>query len=161
MIKSTRQWDEDCPYFGQEHGRHFYRVDDPEGFGSWNRSWKSCLGWHEMEARDFTYCRTRFHAPYIRGNGSNLIHRSTHEGTIVWCPDEFFSYSPSHIISWTVKTMCSLPALKNPILIADAKAMREQKLVETPTALKYFSEIHLCGRCFPINQERTSHPLAK
>lgn len=157
---SDELWDKDCPLYGTEHNSHWIENKDV-----WGKKWTRCFGWHSMEARNGLDCDARFHAPYLRGVNSNLIHRSTHRGWVSWWPDgSLFEYGPSHIGWYGVKTVCSLPALRNPTLldaegVGSAKPYPPPKKVPDYRKQKVYKEIHLCGKCFPINEARTSHPL--
>lgn len=124
----------------------------------WGDRYVRCFGWHAMKAREFVYTDARFHAPYLRGTQSNLIHRSTHEGWLVWSPENWYAYGQALPMQWRVKPVCSLPPIKNPHLL-DKEGVLKQELVTFTWVLKVHPVLMLCGKCFPINEERTSHPL--
>jgi hypothetical protein len=152
---SDELWEKTCPLYGTEHDSHWIRSEDL--FGPHR---KRCFGWHAMAARDITKTQARFHAPYLRGTQSNLIHRSTHEGYLVWFPEQWYAYGPARIAMWYIKPVCSLPAIKNAFSLTTDE-VRKQEIYDAVWVTRVHPVITLCGKCFPINQERTSHPLAK
>lgn len=130
---------ETCPDMGTEHNIHWFPLQTRAGK-------QHCLGWHAI-TREISYTRARFHSNYLRGTSSNLIHRSTHEGSLTWFPP-FHAYGPAGIVFWYVKPVCPLAALKNPSLL-DVDGVRSAEAYTAPTVSTKYKEITLCTRCFP------------
>jgi len=140
---------EDCPLDGREHDRHWFDRADGDGQ-------QHCLGWHEI-TRDITYTSARFHPGYLRGRSSNIIHRSTHEGSVTWFPRGFHTYGQAEPVMWEVKPCCTPGAayLRNPSALT-AEGVRAAEPYETTPSAKH-KQITLCKRCFPgtDNEELT------
>lgn len=135
---------EKCPLLGTEHNAHWFPLKNENGS-------RRCLGWHALTRKSFE-TRARFPKPFLRGATSNLIHRSTHEGRIVWFPENWHAPGPSYISSWTVGRACTTGAapLKNPITLT-AEEVKTAESVEVPYANPH-TRITLCSKCFPGTQ---------
>lgn len=147
------KYDRSCEFFGQEHNSHWLPLDD-DG----NRF--KCFGWHAIN-RGVVRTEARFHAPYLRGAQSNLIHRSAHVGDIDWMGPAH-SYGYPEYVWYRVNTTCPLSSLKNPELL-DAAGVRSAKPYSgiTCTAYGKYSEITLCGRCFPTGDNEECRILTR
>lgn len=133
----------ECELEGTEHDRH-YLVDDS------GTRWP-CWGWHSINREISFTRRARFHAPYIRGRSSNLIHRSTHEGTITWWTSGVrHSWGMASADWWHVKAVCPV-TLKQPSLL-DAQGVEEAEPYEQPSSTRAHTEITLCQKCFPTGE---------
>jgi hypothetical protein len=128
-----------CPDLGTEHDAHWFPCQRASGE-------QHCLGWHAVN-RGLLTVRARFHAPYVRGRQSNLVHRATGEGEVTWFPERFHQYGPSYPARWRVGVACPLPWLVEPTLL-DAAGVRAAEPYDAPTSRKY-KEVTLCPRCFP------------
>jgi len=141
----VRPADPGCPAGpGVEHGAHWYGPAEPdEHHTRWH-----CLGWHAVN-REIREVPARFHLPYVRGRQSNLVHRSTGEGTVTWFPGGFHDGRMAYAALWQVKPVCPLPALKNPATLdADGVRSAEPRDLPSGTSQKY-AAVTLCARCFP------------
>lgn len=128
-----------CPDEGTEHNSHWY----PSKQGGQ----RHCNGWHSIN-RSITYTRARFHAPYLRGRASNLIHRSTHVGEVVWFPRGYHKFGQAEPAKYWVGTMCPIQNLNEPSLL-DAADVRASEPYKAPTSSMKYKEVTLCARCFP------------
>ena len=126
-------WNPECPLFGTEHNSHWFLDGLPN-------SKTHCFGWHAI-TREGVYVKARFHARYIRGRNSALIHRSKHDGDILFYPeDSHDASSPWYVAAYRVGRRCTRYAapLKNPDLLT----VQEVKAISEARSL-------LCNRCFP------------
>lgn len=131
-----------CPLMGTEHGIHWYGYEgaDVKPGSQWR-----CLGWHAL-TRGVTRTSARFHGDYLRGPASNVIHRSTHEGEIVWHPGRPHQEGGAYFLTWTVRPTCYTPPLTRPetLTAAQVRAARPRD-----TATLADQPVRLCRRCFP------------
>lgn len=132
-----------CPQAGTEH--YIHRYPDPDDPSS---SWH-CLGWHALTRRS-TDTEARFHADYLRGANSNVIHRSSHTGWVTWWPHRHHEEGQATPDWWHVKPTCYTPALKQPTLL-DAAGVRAAEPYDRPSSTQggRYTEVTLCSRCFP------------
>jgi hypothetical protein len=133
-----------CPIGeGVEHDSHWYADGWP------NNSQSRCLGWHAM-TREPVKVRVRVNLGYARGRQSNLIHRTTGEGTGLWWPERWHEPSPHRAGSFEAGVRCTVYVLKGPTLL-DAAGVRAATPYDTPTATAYgkYEDVTLCPRCFP------------
>jgi hypothetical protein len=125
----------------QEHDRHHFPLRSKPG------SSKHCLGWHRM-TRTSTLVRARFHAPFVRGAKSNLLHRSTHVGWVLWMPDNFHQPGQAYVYEWWVGRACTRHAapLKCPdtLTVEEARAARPH----VGPGIQH-DALTLCPQCFP------------
>jgi hypothetical protein len=126
---------DECPLIGTDHGTHWFPVENGR---------QHCIGWHAM-TRDLTHTRARFHARYLRGRNSNIVHRSRHEGWITWFPRPFHGPGQAEVVFWDVGVACKGLALRNPELL-DADGVRA---AEPYPKVKYADGVRLCPDCFP------------
>lgn len=127
-----------CQYEGQEHDSHWYPS---------NRGGQAhCRGWHALN-RGRVSTRARFHADYLRGEKSNVIHRSSHEGTVGWRPEDVHAEGASEALYRWVKPSCYVRELMNPDLL-DAQGVKDAEPHHKPPGNRY-EQMSLCQRCFP------------
>jgi hypothetical protein len=135
-----------CPLLGQEHGIHWYGYEgaDVKPGSQWH-----CLGWHAI-TREITRTAARFHGDYLRGTASNVVHRSTHEGEVVWFPDHFHEEGGVHVSSWSVKPVCYTPPIQRAQTLT-AEQVKVARPLRTPSATQggKYPRVTLCRRCFP------------
>lgn len=137
-----------CPLEGREHDAHWKHRG---GSGWW------CRGWHALHRQPFVTKRARFHADYVRGAKSNLIHRATHEGWIVWANPPH-RWGMARVWSWEVGRVCS----KNAYPLKRGETLTAQQVREAEPHEVHHTNPHkgitLCALCFP-NEEGKPTPL--
>lgn len=133
--------EEKCPDRGTEHNSHWFPLKMRNGR-------QHCNGWHAL-TRDLVTKKARFHADYLRGRNSNIIHRSTHEGQVTFFPLNFHTTSGSYCAMHEVRPKCTPGAawLRSPSLLT-TQDVKEAEPYEVHSSNPN-KKIKLCTKCFP------------